>query len=133
MNKDRAKHIEVLKEYKEEIDHDIVVVEANYGDFNIDEDMIVKGHELQEALDYAIYDMQNIEELEEKIKYLEKANEWVDVKDRLPSESGMYLVTNFDNVSYTTWTTTCHYKNKGFELDGVIAWKPLPKPYKRKE
>ena len=63
MNKDRAKHIEVLKEYKEEIDHEVVVAEANYGDFNIDEDMIVKGHELQEALDHAINCVGAIEQI----------------------------------------------------------------------
>lgn len=123
MNKERAR--EILKTIR----HNSTM----QTDYTIDD--------IDQALDIAIDSLEQDQETKEKMwaKQLNECeeckilnNEWVDVRDRLPSESGMYLVTNFDNVSYTTWTTTCHYKN-GFELDGVIAWKPLPQPYERKE
>lgn len=72
-------------------------------------------------------------------------NEWVDVRDRLPSKKefeedsiGRFLVTdNFDggdvDIAYfdfkeKSWHTECAYYDDG----EVTAWKPLPKPYERK-
>ena len=62
--------------------------------------------------------------------------EWVDVKDRLPEESGMYIVTANDGhaqrVSFVQWQK----KNRMWNLTGarsywrVTHWMPLPHPPK---
>ena len=65
-------------------------------------------------------------------------NEWVDVRDRLPSESGMYLVTV--DEGYRKHTTEWFYGTSGEEgwdedygYENIIAWKPLPEPYVRSD
>ena len=62
--------------------------------------------------------------------------EWVDVKDRLPQESGMYIVTANDGhaqrVSFVQWQK----KNRMWNLTGarsywrVTHWMPMPQPPK---
>ena len=62
--------------------------------------------------------------------------EWVDVKDRLPEESGMYIVTANDGhaqrVSFVQWQK----KNRMWNLTGarsywrVTHWMPMPQPPK---
>ena len=62
--------------------------------------------------------------------------EWVDVKDRLPEESGMYIVTANDGhaqrVSFVQWQK----KNRMWNLTGarsywrVTHWQPMPQPPK---
>ena len=60
--------------------------------------------------------------------------EWISVKDRLPEESGMYIVTANDGhaqrVSFVLWQK----KNRTWNLTGarsywrVTHWQPLPQP-----
>ena len=62
--------------------------------------------------------------------------EWLSVKDRLPEESGMYIVTANDGhaqrVSFVQWQK----KNRMWNLTGarsywrVTHWMPLPEPPK---
>ena len=62
--------------------------------------------------------------------------EWVDVKDRLPEESGMYIVTANDGhaqrVSFVQWQK----KNRMWNLTGarsywrITHWMPMPQPPK---
>ena len=62
--------------------------------------------------------------------------EWVSVKDRLPEESGMYIVTANDGhaqrVSFVQWQN----KNRTWNLNGarsywrVTHWMPMPQPPK---
>ena len=62
--------------------------------------------------------------------------EWVSVKDRLPEESGMYIVTANDGhaqrVSFVQWQK----KNRMWNLTGarsywrVTHWMPMPQPPK---
>ena len=67
---------------------------------------------------------------------VEPVQEWVDVKDRLPEESGMYIVTANDGhaqrVSFVQWQK----KNRMWNLTGarsywrVTHWMPMPQPPK---
>lgn len=62
--------------------------------------------------------------------------EWVSVNDRLPEESGMYIVTANDGhaqrVSFVQWQK----KNRMWNLTGarsywrVTHWQPMPQPPK---
>lgn len=62
--------------------------------------------------------------------------EWVSVKDRLPEESGMYIVTANDGhaqrVSFVLWQK----RNRMWNLTGarsywrVTHWQPMPQPPK---
>ena len=62
--------------------------------------------------------------------------EWIDVKDRLPEESGIYIVTANDGhaqrVSFVQWQK----KSRMWNLTGarsywrVTHWMPMPEPQK---
>ena len=114
MNKERAR--EILEKERDtlfdEIEH------YSIGGVPIEQ----SARELLEALDIAIDSLDN---------------EWVDVRDRLPSESGYYLVSIKGARETTTWFYGISSDEKGWdEFEGhedIIAWKPLPKPYERKE
>ena len=60
---------------------------------------------------------------------------WIECDDALPNKDGVYLVT----LNYST-TDICEYytNKKQFGLEGnicdeVVAWMPLPKPYRKDE
>lgn len=56
---------------------------------------------------------------------------WIPVSERLPSESGYYLVTREDE----DWRRTLfdYYSKRVGRLEhGVVAWMPLPAPYKKR-
>ena len=77
-----------------------------------------------------------IVKLQEQIAELRSAQEWVSVEDRLPEESGMYIVTANDGhaqrVSFVQWQK----KNRMWNLTGersywrVTHWMPMPHPPK---
>ena len=66
----------------------------------------------------------------------EQQTKWTPVSEGLPKKQDRYLVTIKWKGSYSgdvyTETDTAVYmeKLKEWDHDGVIAWKPLPKPYK---
>lgn len=61
------------------------------------------------------------------------SRKWIPVSERLPSESGWYLVTV---QGYETVTDVTLYSADGYSWSDVsakqrvIAWMPLPEPYK---
>ena len=67
---------------------------------------------------------------------VEPVQQWISVKDRLPEESGMYIVTANDGhaqrVSFVQWQK----KNRMWNLTGarsywrVTHWMPMPQPPK---
>lgn len=71
------------------------------------------------------------------------ADKWIPCSERLPNEYGEYLYTDindevhegcfapYDGVLIGGWST-CHADGVvRLSDDKVIAWKPLPKPYKK--
>lgn len=71
----------------------------------------------------------------------ELKEKWVPVSERLPEENGEYLVTreayidrenrNMVIVRDISYFTTNYGLNNGFhKANTVIAWQPLPEPYK---
>lgn len=61
---------------------------------------------------------------------------WIPVSERLPEASGTYQVTCMDGRIYRSTYVKFQNKLKRWELTGarsywkVIAWMPLPEPYK---
>jgi hypothetical protein len=50
---------------------------------------------------------------------------WIPVSERLPEKADLYLV-NFDDGAYHL----AYFNNGACDYSGVIAWMPLPEPYK---
>lgn len=96
-----------------------------------------------------------IEKLQDDLEQDEKENGWIPVKYhqisekeraeesisndiqympdcKMPDDGQKILVTNGE----TTWQDTCFIDSNGYYLDGgydwidIMAWMPLPKPYK---
>ncbi len=91
----------------------------------------------QEALSFA--------EVIECVKGMKPVNEWVPCSERLPERCGNYLITvrAYDETANIDYITTdhansdgsfTHYKAKKNPKAKhgkiVIAWQPLPEPYK---
>lgn len=65
--------------------------------------------------------------------------QWIPCTDRLPEEIGDYLVTDYrgnvycSSFDYILREKCFNYEDDGYpvEDDTVIAWMPLPEPYKR--
>ena len=78
---------------------------------------------------------------EEQKKVIErlKSTNWIPVSERLPKASGTYQVTCMDGRIYRSTYAKFQCKLKRWELTGarsywkVIAWMPLPEPYKESE
>ena len=92
---------------------------------------------LVELLKAQLYDEYEFEEIADcLISHGVTVQEWISVKDRLPEESGMYIVTANDGhaqrVSFVLWQK----KNRMWNLTGarsywrVTHWQPLPQPPK---
>ena len=64
-------------------------------------------------------------------------NGWISVKDRLPMESGNYLVCGYDmKDDRKLVVTTRKWIHSMYSFYGeisVIAWMPLPEPYNPQE
>lgn len=71
----------------------------------------------------------------EELKTRCEADKWINVKERLPEESDFYIVTIADK--YTTYVTTLFFMKSTPDMwehdKRVLAWKPLPEPYKESE
>lgn len=77
-----------------------------------------------------------IEQLQDDLEQDEKENGWIPVSEGLPEVSGTYQVTCMDGRIYRSTYAKFQSKLKRWELTGarsywkVIAWMPLPEPYK---
>lgn len=93
---------------------------------------IVNRYKLVTARDF----IEMIEQLQEDLEQDEKENGWIQVSERLPEVSGLYLVTCMDGRIYRSTYAKFQCKLKRWELTGarsywkVTAWMPLPNPMK---
>ncbi len=74
---------------------------------------------------------------DEQKKVIERLSiDWIPASERLPEASGTYQVTCMDGRIYRSTYAKFQCKLKRWELTGtrsywkVIAWMPLPEPYK---
>ena len=82
-------------------------------------------NDLQELID------KNKDSVIKTIEEQPKVGEWISVEKELPKEKGYYLVTRKGH----TCAEVRQFRGKKWAVDTqhfgeVIAWQPLPKPYK---
>ena len=90
---------------------------------------LADGHQMVLASDV----LEMIEQLQDDLEQDEKENGWIPVSDRLP-EDGTYITTLDGELvgQEEPFTGMCGIENgKWDDEDCVIAWMPLPEPYKR--
>lgn len=58
-------------------------------------------------------------------------DKWIPCSERLPKKDGLYLVSVINDHN-RRYSKTCWYHGheKWFARQDVVAWMPLPKPYK---
>ena len=100
-----------------------------------------------EALDLAIKALEQQQDIHDNCKQciefseFEKLPRWIPVTERLPKPQEIVMVTTkrwghhdndlFENLPEYTYSTyfACYNPHSGFN-DDVVAWMPLPEPYK---
>ena len=69
----------------------------------------------------------------------QSAQQWIPCSERLPEESGRYLISALDGVGRRTTVAPYQPRYKAWTMTGrmaywkVIAWMPLPEPYRGEE
>ena len=69
----------------------------------------------------------------EVIENQPKVGEWIPVEKRLPSTYITVLITKYNQEVRTAFLDGDHYWFDGlwtYTFDDVLAWQPLPEPYK---
>ena len=74
-------------------------------------------------------------------KQMEKVGEWIPCSERFPEDGESYLVTNAESFGqFHTYKGWYDGEHKIWHMDGnferkmnVIAWQPLPEPYRGKD
>ena len=110
----REKAIEIIKYHKILVDND-------------------KSGLLDKDLEY--------EAINKAIEALEQEPKWIPVNEQLPEEKGQYLVTYhpclWNTVRYDTYVGLDSFRGKTTWAKNanqkVVAWMPLPDPYKAQE
>ena len=70
-----------------------------------------------------LYEIQDVIESQPPVNPQEP--KWIPVSERLPEKDDLYLI-NFDDGEYDL----VYFCKGAFSYSGVIAWMPLPEPYK---
>ena len=66
-----------------------------------------------------------------KIELLKPQGEWIPVSERLPDQNGFYITTCRDICENRVHVVMFDGVRKKWGRGGVIAWQPLPEPYKK--
>ena len=103
---------------------------------HIKDRLIQLKHELKNTGDEAYFSKNNIQKIVEllltDLEQDEKENGWIPVSERLP-EDGTYITTLDGELvgQKEPFTGMCGIENGKWDDEGcVIAWMPLPEPYK---
>lgn len=57
-------------------------------------------------------------------------DEWIPCSERLPKEYAQYLVCLKSGECYVYWLEDSDWARWMAEKEGILAWMPLPKPYR---
>ena len=61
---------------------------------------------------------------------IESEQQWIPVSERLPRKYAQYLVCFESGECYVYWLEDSDWARGMAEKEGIIAWMPLPAPYK---
>lgn len=61
---------------------------------------------------------------------MSKQEDWIPCSERLPEKDGYYQVTIDLNCDIEKFIAVSQFQKGEWEAIGVIAWMPLPEPYK---
>jgi len=66
------------------------------------------------------------------LEILPSAQRWVPCSERLPEKDGLYIVSVINDRN-RRYSKTCWYHGheKWFARQDVVAWMPLPEPYRK--
>ena len=89
---------------------------------------------LSEGLCECAKEHEQLAEWLEELKARREADRWIPVTERLPEKKGWYEAT-FISVTGARTVGLAFYSDRveDFAVDGVIAWKPLPKSYESED
>ena len=75
-----------------------------------------------------------LDEVEMFIREFPQVGGWIPVTEKLPEESGNYLVTSKGSTWVANWFNGAWWGiEKKCRCTDVEAWRPLPEPYKESE
>lgn len=60
-------------------------------------------------------------------------NSWIPCSERLPEEYAQYLVCYEDGECFVYWLEDADWARGVIEKEHIVAWMPLPEPYKGEE
>lgn len=90
------------------------------------------------AIKFMLDNAQYSEDVEEALNMAISAlteQKWIPCSERLPEETGRYLISVLDGVGRRTTVAPYQSRYKAWKMTGrmaywkVVAWMPLPEPY----
>lgn len=91
------------------------------------------------AISSMIGDRRTLEQMIDDTPTIDPEPHWIPCSERLPEESGRYLISAFDGAVGRTTIAPYQPRCKAWTMTGrmaywkVIAWMPLPTPYTESE
>lgn len=93
------------------------------------DDLISRKEAIRLILKQNVVDKSVFKRLLMQLPSAQPEERWVPVSERLPGNSGYYLVTCGDDAR-SQEVDLYHHEMNRFVMYDVIAWMPLPEPYK---
>lgn len=78
-------------------------------------------------------DIATIIENEKDMRVVLKQPRWIPCSERLPEEYAQYLICYEDGECFVYWLEDADWARGVIEKEHIIAWMPLPEPYKGEE
>ena len=100
------------------------------------EDRYFQTQNLDDAYDYGWSDLQRCIEM---LPSAQREQRWIPCSERLPEHGGRYLISVLDGINRRTTVAPYLPRCKAWAMNGrmaywkVIAWLPLPEPYREEE
>lgn len=119
------------------IDRDKLILYLNDWAYSIAPDYVREDVLVEEVIRGIEYN--TIMRVIEAIDKVPTVNQWIPCEERLPKEDEMVIISTIDGVSVGILThdlidkqywELCNDFSYTWELENVIAWQPLPEPYK---
>lgn len=82
------------------------------------------------AIENELKDIEAMDMAIEALSAAEPKAGWIPVSERLPEEYAQYLVCFKTGHCYVYWLEDSDWARGMAEKEGIIAWMPLPEPYR---